>query len=116
MLNKKRRIGRKYFPEILTKGKRHNSTHLLMYVVKTDSSNSTNDSQFSFSVSKKVAKKAVDRNKYRRRGYSVISRHTNKIKTGYLCFFSFKKGVGSMKFPELEKEILELLKVSNMLE
>jgi|SRR3989344_6814148 len=116
MLSKKRRISKKHFPYILTKGKRYNTPHLLMYINRVDSGNQNQASQFSFSISKKVAPKAVDRNKYRRRGYSVIRRHINRIKSGYLLLFSFKKGRANLKFSELEKEILELLSNYNMLE
>lgn len=109
MLPKKRRIERKFFPSILTKGKRYNSPHLFMYASRINSSDSALPSRFSFSVSKKVAKKAVDRNKYRRRGYSIIARHISKVKSGYLIALSFKKGIVPQKFSDLEKEILELL-------
>lgn len=109
MLPKKRRIERKVFSSILTKGKRYNSPHLLMYASRINPSDSASPSRFSFSVSKKVLPKAVDRNKYRRRGYSVIARHINKVKSGYLMAFSFKKGTVPKKFSDLEKEILGLL-------
>lgn len=112
MLNKKRRIRRKSFGGVLIKGRRYNSPHLLMYINK---SSADTPSRFSFSVSKKVAQKAVDRNKYRRRGYSVISRNIGKIKLDHFFVFSFKKGSAGLKFSELEKEILELLSISGML-
>lgn len=109
MLPKKRRIERKEFSPILTTGKRYNSPHLLLYVAKIGDNNKNKETKFSFSVSKKVCKNAVDRNKYRRQGYSVISKNIKQIKPGYLCSFSFKKGRGSIDFSTLEKEIVQLL-------
>ncbi len=115
MLPKKRRISRKEFPYILSKGKRYNSPHLLLYVAKIDNSPETKDSRFSFSISKKVHPLAVDRNKSRRRGYSIINKNLAKIRPGYLCFFSFKKGNGEVSFNDLEKEVLELLSASGVI-
>ena len=86
-----------------------------MHTIRSSSVEPNSDSRFSFSVSKKVASKAVDRNKYRRRGYSVIRNNINKIKSGFFSAFSFKKGEGPIKFSELEKEILGLLSSAGML-
>jgi len=113
MLPKKRRIQRSSFSNIFSRGKRHNSTNLLLYVATSDKNE---PSRFSFSVSKKVNKKAVDRNKLRRRGYSVVSRYLDKIKPNFLCLFSFKLGSGKIKFNELEKEIYSLLRSGGVLE
>ena len=104
MLPKKKRIPRQDFSEIISRGKRYHSPHFFLYTLPASIS------KFSFSVSKKVATHAVDRNKLRRRGYSVISKHTEDIKTGVLCFFSFKKGSTTISFSVLEKEIVDLLK------
>lgn len=72
-------------------------------------------SRFSFSVSKKVFKRAVDRNKYRRRGYGVISRNIKSIKPGFFYFFSFKKIDKKILFSDLEKEIINLLDKAGVL-
>lgn len=87
-----------------------------MYVIKDSTSPISKDSKFSFSVSKKVSKKAVDRNKYRRRGYSIVSQYLSIIKPGFICFFSFKKSNKPPKFLDLEKEVKSLLSESGVLE
>ncbi len=115
MLPKKRRIKRSEFANILSKGKRYNSEHLLLYVSPIDPDGINKESRFSFSVSKKVSKLSVDRNKHRRRGYAVISRYLKDIKSGFFYFFSFKKSSNSIDFSLLEKEIKELLFNSRML-
>ena len=112
MLSKNRRISRKEFPYILAKGKRYNFPHFLLYVAPINSIDKKNSSRFSFSISKKVFSKAVDRNKYRRRGYSVIDLYKDSLKPGYFCFFSFKKGSSGITFDTLQKEILGLLSAS----
>jgi ribonuclease P protein component len=111
MLPKNKRISRKEFGELLTNGKRFNSPHLLLYILQ----NKEADSRFAFSVSKKVAKSAVERNKYRRRGYSIISKNSTKIKKGFYFFFSFKKNSIPIAFTNLEKEVGELLSSASML-
>jgi len=115
MIPKKRRILRKEFAQILRNGRRYNTSSLLLYQAPIISDRKTTESKFSFSVPKKAYPKAVDRNKHRRRGYSVIYRHLEQIKSGYYCFFSFKKITKPTPFPLLEKEILELLSLSGML-
>lgn len=113
MLPKTRRIPKENFSYILKTGRRFSSPKLLLYVSRipenTAKNKDKNLTRFSFSVSKKVSPLAVDRNKYRRRGYSVIRSNLNKIKDGYFLFFSFKKGSISVTSQALEKEILALL-------
>ena len=115
MLPKNRRIQRKDFSFILKNGKRYNSPHLLVYVVKLNYSDTSTKSRFSFSVSKKVSKKAVDRNRLRRRGYSIIAKHKNILEKSLFCFFSFKKGAGTLTFTQLKKEIIDLLRDATVL-
>lgn len=106
MLPKNRRIQKKLFSDIVLKGRRHNSLHFLVYITQTYSKS---PSKFSFSVSKKVCKSAVDRNRLRKQGYSVISKHINEVLPGFICFFSFKKGSNNIIFKELETEIGSIL-------
>ena len=115
MLPKKRRIEKKEFKYIISKGKRLNSDNLLLYIAKIDQKNIPKVSRFSFSVSKKVCKNAVDRNRLRRVGYSIIEKNIEKIIEKHLLFFVFKKNIISVKFDILEKEVLELLSNALML-
>lgn len=111
MLPKNSRISRKEIEVLLKSGRRYHSPNLQLYSLTKDIKNS----KFSFSVSKKVCKNAVDRNKYRRRGYSVIGKHKSLIKSGFYCLFIFKKNSKSITFESIETEILELLSVSGVL-
>ena len=47
-------------------------------------------SRFCFSVSKKVAKSAVVRNRLRRTGYRLLEKYLPKIKPNILAVFSFR--------------------------
>jgi ribonuclease P protein component len=108
MLPKNKRIPRKEFSYILKNGKRLNSPHFLLYIAK--SHKDTDLSRFSFSISKKILKNAVDRNKHRRRGYAAVKNMIDSVKSSYFFFFSYKKGAYPLKFSIIESEIRNLLK------
>lgn len=112
MLPKNRRIQKKLFSSVVLLGKRYNSEHFLAYINEIEKNK---PSIFSFSVSKKVCKSAVDRNRLRRQGYSVISKHLNEILSGHTCFFSFKKGLKPITFNEIEREVGDILKSTGII-
>jgi ribonuclease P protein component len=113
MLPKNRRIERSYFDKILKNSKRYNSTSFVLYVMKNVDGDGV-PTKFSFSVSKKVLKSAVKRNKHRRIGYSVIKNNIKDIKPGYYCFFVYKKGFYE-EFDSINKDILGLLYSSSVI-
>jgi len=115
MLPKNRRISRRVFPYILSNSKRYNSLELLLYIAPIEQGTKSKESRVSFSVSKKIYSKAVDRNKRRRWGYSIISKNFKNIKSGIYLFFSFKKTPNQTTFSVLEKNITELLSISGVL-
>jgi len=110
MLAKNRRIGKEFFSVRFPDSRRFNSPHLTLTVVKNE--NEKEPTRFSFSVSKKVRKLAVDRNRLRRQGYSIVGEHLAEIPDGFLFFFSFKKAAYPVSSAELEKEICGLLNVN----
>jgi ribonuclease P protein component len=130
MLAKKKRIGKEFFSVCFPDSRRFNSPHLTLTVVKsknwtngqseevsngraqrTDNVGTGTPSRFAFSVSKKVCKLAVDRNRLRRQGYSIVGKHLAEIPDGFLFFFSFKKATYPVSSVELEKEICGLLSI-----
>ncbi len=104
------RISRREVLEVLRVGKRFNSPNFILYV----ENKGLNGSRFSFSVSKKVCPTAVERNKQRRRGYSVLQDKSLTLNPGFKCFFVFKKGSGKIKFEEIKKEVAELLSLAGV--
>jgi ribonuclease P protein component len=71
--------------------------------------------RFAIVAPKSVIKKATGRNLLRRRGYSIIQKNLAGVKNGVLGIFLVKKGVEKLKFIEMEKEIVGLLKKANIL-
>lgn len=95
MLPKDRRIERDIFPKIgPAKFVRGKFTTISLFPC-------SGKSKFSFSISKKVAKTAVLRNKMRRAGYNTINQNLNKVKTGFLVRFSI------FLIPQNPKELVE---------
>jgi len=104
MLPKKHRINKKLFEEIFKKGKIFSSSNLSLKIAPT----AENRSRFAFVVSSKVAKRAVDRNKIKRRARHIVKKMLPKIEKGLGVIIFFKKGVEKMTFSELEKEINDI--------
>lgn len=73
------------------------------------------NTKIAFSVSKKVLKTAVSRNKYRRRGYSLIKKYINLIKPNLFLFFVFKKTNKLPDYQEMDLELNKLLSDSGVL-
>jgi len=109
MLPKNRRIRREKIPEILKFGKRLHSPVFLLYW-STNDSVEEKQGKFSFSVSKKVCKDAVGRNKLRRQGYSVIADVIKNKKLAGYFLFSFKNNKQIPGFEVIKEDILNLLK------
>ena len=105
MLPKHKKIPRKLFNDILTRGKIFHSPNITLRIRKNDSNNTV----FSFVVSKKVAKKSVERNKLKRQGYSIIKEFLDKIKGSYSYIFFLKKGIIGMKYKDIKNEIYSIL-------
>jgi len=95
------------------KGGEYHSSYAALYI--NQSLNKNIPAKFAFVVSKKTAKKAVSRNKLKRRARYIIQKHSNKIKNGYRGAFVFKSTAAKVSFDELELSILDLLKKTNLL-
>jgi len=115
MLPLSQRIRRRDFDDIFKKGRFWQSDNVSLVTLKIEGPDS-NKSKFAFSASKKVSKKAVVRNKLRRRGYAAIQKLISKTKPSFLAVFIFKKEADSLSFEEIEKEITFLLRKSKLLE
>lgn len=103
MLPKQNRLKRKDFAPILESRRFNNSPHFSLRVgVGLDKP------VIAVSVSKKVSKLAVDRNRLRRRVYSALSPHINNIKPLSYLFVS-KPSAKMLKGEKLSNELSELL-------
>lgn len=81
------------------------------FLVLKKAKNNTDVSRFGFVVSSKVSKKAVIRNKIKRRLRNIIKEHMQSIEKGYDIVIFTKKGIEEEK---IEQQLLTLLKKANV--
>ncbi len=103
MLPKENRIRKKKdFETVFKKGKTVRDKFLVLRFAE----NNLKDSRFGFVVSLKVSKKAVLRNKIRRRLSALASLHLSQIKRGRDIAFIAQPGIEKKEFKEI-KDIFE---------
>lgn len=105
MLSKKRRIPRGLFLELNKARKLSHSPHFSLRMAQDNHSLA----RVAVTVSKKVSKSAVRRNKVRRRTYSAIRDHLDALDKGLYLFIA-KKGSEMLKIVDIEQEVSQLLK------
>ena len=71
----------------------------------------TKEIKFGFVISNKISKKAVDRNKIKRRISEVLVIKMDKFKMGTKIIFLAKKSLLKAKIEEIEKEIDKFIKL-----
>lgn len=109
MLPKSQKIPREIFDEILS-GK--NGATSPFFSTRFFKTKKTLPSRFSFVVSKKIAKNAVERNTLKRRGYSFLQKNKIRIKPSFVVVFFLKKGSEKLSTARFCEEIVSsLLKI-----
>jgi ribonuclease P protein component len=108
MLPKNKRIPREMFPLLKNGAKMFKNNLFLLRFISNNK-----ESRFCFSVSKKVAKNAVERNRLRRAGYLFLESYIPSITPKILAVFSFKKA--NVDNEEINKNIRAILKESNLI-
>ena len=103
MISKNRRIPRELFKPLLESRKYFNSAHFSLRIAKAETPRLT------ISVSKKVSKKAVVRNKIRRRVYSAVHNLMPELSDNLFLLIA-KVGSENIKGQDLKDELVELLK------
>lgn len=104
MLPKKNRLLKKEFQEVFKKGKGINYPPLFLKFLK----NRSKEKKFSVLVSKKISKKATQRNKIKRRLRELIRIKLERIKEGIKGILITQPGIEKKNFHQIE-EILEKL-------
>jgi ribonuclease P protein component len=113
MLSKERRIPRLLLNELIRRPHKRFMGRLLSLQVYSLSQNS----RFSFRVSKKVAKTAVQRNYLRRVGYNAVGKFAPTLARGFAAVFSFvKAGTGSDFKATVEEEVEVLLRKAQIID
>lgn len=112
MLPKQNRIKKeKEFEVIFKKGKSFKNNFLILRFVN----NSLKFSRLAVIVSQKVSKKAVERNKIRRRISSVAQDNIKNFKKNIDLIFLVLPKANSKSYLETKNWVLELLKMANIL-
>lgn len=110
MLPRKRRLSKELIEKVSKQGKTVRGCNIFL----KHSIISGNQSGFAFIVPSKTARKAVFRNKLKRRGRTVVSKLLPKIKDGCQALIFFEKGSAEMKFSEIEREITRLFQKADL--
>ncbi len=106
MLKKINRISsRKDFLEIKSKGQFYSGPFFGGLCLKTDDELV----KFGFIISKKISKRAVDRNKIKRRISEILGVNLQKFNPGTKIIFLAKKSLLESRREEIEKEINKLI-------
>lgn len=110
MLPRSKRLNKDLFLKVIKSGRMINTPLFSLYLSKTEK-----EKRFSVSVPKKVSKLAVDRNKIRRRVYSIIKKLEKEIITGVLGVIVVKNGTQKLSFIDLSIEISKVFVKSGIL-
>ncbi len=113
MLPAQRRINKSLFDQIIKRGSFVQTPLLSLSFLPSPLA--AIGSRLAIVVSTKMLKKAVDRNKLKRRGRHAIYKNLQRLKDGFLGVFFFKKGMSGLSFKELEETMLKLLQQANLL-
>lgn len=77
--------------------------------------NNLSFSRIGFIVSQKISKKAVIRNRIKRRLREIIRLNLPIIKSGYDFVFFTKKGIEDKQFSEIKNEVEKLIKRAKLI-
>lgn len=111
MLIKKYRANKSFFKNIKkTDNFSIKHTYLRLAPVELD------HSVFAFIISSKQVKRAVDRNRIKRRARDIVAKMIDKIKPGFCVLIYFKPQNADFKYSEMEQELTNLFKKAKILE
>ena len=111
MLPKENRLRKKKeFEKVIKEGKGVREGFLVLKYLK----NNLNLVRTGFVVSQKISKKAVIRNKVKRRLREIVRRNLEKLKPGYDLIFFTKKGIEEKDFWQIKEVVKELLKKAKL--
>lgn len=101
---------RQDFDSVYKKGKSYSCKYLKVYVLNTDLPRQ----RYGFSISKKVSKKAVERNKLKRQLSFVIREELKSLKNGTDVIFVIRNVILDLSFNDMKNNVTELLKKANL--
>lgn len=111
MLPQKNRIDKKSFPEFMKKAKTFSLENLYLKVAY----NCRRDKAFAFVASLKVSKKAVERNKLKRRARAITYPLLKGVPAGICAVVFFKPTILGKKYTEIKDELISLYKKAKII-
>jgi len=114
MLAKNRRLIGKQVKEVLKKGKLTASEAAAVKVL-SPFGEPAGPSRFAFLISGKEIKKATERNRLRRRVRAVLWSNRRAMQDNYQAVFILRRGLLTLSFADLAREILRLLKKAQIM-
>jgi len=112
MLSEKNRLKKeKDFQKVIQKGKKAGEDFLILRSLR----NKLKRTRIGFVVSRKIAKKAVLRNKIKRRLREAVRPNLAKVKSGYDLIFFTKKGIEGKDFWQIKEAVSKLLQRAKLL-
>jgi ribonuclease P protein component len=111
MLARKSRLRKRQdFDSVYKKGKSYSCKYLKVYILNTD----LPQQRFGFSISKKVSKKATERNKLKRQLSFVIREELKSLKTETDVIFVVRSIILDLSYDDIKHNVRELLKKANL--
>jgi ribonuclease P protein component len=114
MLTKNYRLTSKQVKEVLKKGKLITGEAAAVKVLPP-SGEPAGPSRFAFLISGKEIKLATERNRLRRRMRAVLWSNRRAIQGHYQAVFILRRGLLTLSFADLAREILHLLKKAQIM-
>ena len=111
MLPQKNRIEKKLFPEFIRRAKTFSSDNVYLKVSRDCQKNKA----FAFIASLKVSKKAVERNKLKRRARAITYPLLKDVPNGTCAAVFFKPAIMGKKYAEIKNEIINLYKKAKII-
>ena len=111
MLSREHRVPRRRFPSLLRASRLWTAPSLSLRVARRQ----VKATLFAFVVSHKVAARAVDRNRLKRRARAIVRDLLSKVKDNYACLLFFKKPAAKLSYQELKNVIQEIITRSNVI-
>jgi len=101
---------RQDFDSVYKKGKSFSCKYLKIYVLSTD----LPKQRCGFSISKKVSKKAVERNKLKRQISFILKDELKSMRSEVDLVFVLRTSILELSFEEIKFNLKELLKKANL--
>ncbi len=107
-------IPKALFPQILKQTRVNHTPFLSLRVANLTLEKKDKPPHFAIIISSKVAKKAVERNLWKRRGRAVIREWHQGVKDNHYCLLYLKTETMKLSFKEFKSEIINIFKKANL--